>query len=98
VVHAAVALVAADPGGGWGQVPAVADDFPDHVAGTVVPSRFDQQPRDVLVAGLGGRPLGSGAARGVLGGNQSDEGADGAAGEPAPVADLIRVVLLSRAG
>ncbi len=42
------------------------------------------------VAGLGDRPLNARRPRGMLAGHQTDEGTDGAAGEPVPVADLDR--------
>src|SRR5215207_5832383 len=83
-----VAQVAAGPGRGRCQVPAVAHGLADHVACAVVPGGLDEQSADVAVAGLGDRPLGSGGTRGALRGDQADEGADAVAGEPVPVADL----------
>ena len=63
--------------------------LPTPVAGAVVPGGLDQQPADVAVAGLGDRPLGCVMLpEEYSAGHQPDEGADGVAGEPVPVADL----------
>jgi hypothetical protein len=48
----------------------------------------EQQPTGVAVAGFGDPALHPGRSRGVFGGHQSQVGADGAAGEPSPVADF----------
>ena len=58
LVESVVALIAADPGRGRREVPAVSHGFPDPVAGAVVPGCLDQQPARVAVAGLGDRALG----------------------------------------
>ena len=65
--------------------------LPTAVGGAVVPGGLDQQPAGVGVAGLGDRALDPGLAPEECSrGHQPDEGADGGAGEPVPVADLDR--------
>jgi len=53
-----------------------------------MPGRFDQQSADVCVAGFGHPTLGTALTGGILAGHQADVGADAAAGEQVPVADL----------
>ena len=76
VVESPVAFIAADPRGCGGEFPALAHGLAYPVLGPVVPGGLDQQPAHVGVAGLGDRPLDPGAARGMLGAHQPDEGAD----------------------
>lgn len=83
VVEASVAQVAAGSGGWGGEVPAVADRLARHVAVLMMPGGLDQQPAGMTVAGLGDRAERARLARGVLRGDQANEGADRVTGEPA---------------
>jgi hypothetical protein len=89
-VQSAVGPLAAVPRARRGLVLPAAQLRAGPVAGAVVPGSFDQQPAGVAVAGLGDPPLGSGRPGGRLGGHQPQVGADRAAGQPGPVADLDR--------
>src|SRR4051795_5257832 len=55
------------------------------IGGPVVPGRLDQQSAYVSTAGFGDRALNPRGARGVLGRNKADIGADRGPGEPGRV-------------
>jgi hypothetical protein len=75
-------------GGRGRRIPAAPQRRARPIRGPVMPGRFDEQSAGVAVAGLGDPTLGAGRPRGVLGGHQPEVGADRAAGQPVPVADL----------
>lgn len=54
----------------------------------MMPGGLDQHAAGMGVSGLGDPALGPGSTGGVLGGDQTQIGADGAAGEAGPVTDL----------
>src|SRR5699024_7409822 len=89
-VQTPVACIPSGPGGRGCEVPPITDGLTDGVSGPMMPGGLYQQPAHVSVAGLGDGPLGPGLARGMLAGDQSDEGCDGGAGEAVPVANLDR--------
>ena len=53
-----------------------------------MPGRLDQQPPDMTIARLGQPTLTACGSRGVLRGDKTDIGADGASGEAVPITDL----------
>ncbi len=82
--------VAADTSCYGCELPAGAYGRTDPVAGMVVPGGLDEQSAHVSVAGFGDRAERSCRTRGVLRGDEPDEGADGVVGEAVPIAGLDR--------
>jgi hypothetical protein len=88
LVWAAVAGVAAGPGGGWCELPAVVHGLAGPVGTAVLPGGFDEQFSDVRVADLSDRALHPAGAGGAFTGHQTVERVNAVAGEPGPVAYL----------
>ena len=68
-VQASVTRVAPGPCRRTGLIPAAPQRDTGPIRGAVVPGRFNEQPADVPVAGLGDRPLRARSGRGRLAGH-----------------------------